>query len=240
MNLNVVDFVILAILGLSLVAGMYKGFLASGLTTAGFVAAFFGAQSLYPQLSSAIQSNASLMNVLKYYLDASSMFKSVGLAEKSVAGATQNGLLAQAVNELTGLPKVIVTAFQGNVDKQIFSSLGFDTMTDYLNQTIWASVINVVSFLILFIVAYILASLVVGLLNNVFHFPLLKHFDWLLGGAFGLVRGIVIVSLILAVLPLITSVLNVQVIQDTIGASSLMHYFPSDFAIADIIVKAFA
>ena len=66
MTLNIVDYVILAILGLSLVAGMYRGFLASGLTTAGFVAAFFGAQALYPQLSTAIQSNQGLMDTLTY------------------------------------------------------------------------------------------------------------------------------------------------------------------------------
>lgn len=239
MNFNIVDYVILAILGLSLVAGMYKGFLASGLTTAGFVAAFFGAQALYPQLSSAIQSNGSLMNVLTYYLDATSMFQTTTLAERSVAGATQNGVLAQAVTELRNLPDVILTAFQSNVDKQAFSSLGFTSLADYLNQTILAAAINVISFLILFVVAYVLVLLIVGLINNVFHFPLLKHFDWLLGGAFGLVRGVVIVSLVLAVVPLVTSVVNVAVIGETIEASALMHYFPSDFAIADIIVKAF-
>ncbi|MDI9505050.1 MAG: CvpA family protein [Candidatus Excrementavichristensenella sp.] len=240
MNLNIVDFVILTVLGLSLVAGMYKGLLASGLTTLGFGAAFFGAQRLYPQLSKAIQSNTSLMKVLEYYLDASSMFKNVTLAEQSVVGATQNGLLAQAVGELSSLPRTIVSAFQSNVDKQVFSALGFDTMAEYLNQTIWSAIINVASFLILFVVAFFLVTLLVNLLNNVFHFPVLKHFDWLLGGAFGLVRGIVIVSLILAVVPLITSMLNVQVIQDTLNASALMGYFPSDFAIADIIARSFA
>jgi ABC-type multidrug transport system permease subunit len=168
------------------------------------------------------------------------MFKNVTLAEQSVVGATQNGLLAQAVGELSSLPRTIVSAFQSNVDKQVFSALGFDTMAEYLNQTIWSAIINVASFLILFVVAFFLVTLLVNLLNNVFHFPVLKHFDWLLGGAFGLVRGIVIVSLILAVVPLITSMLNVQVIQDTLNASALMGYFPSDFAIADIIARSFA
>ena len=239
MTLNIVDYVILAILGLSLVAGMYRGFLASGLTTAGFVAAFFGAQALYPQLSTAIQSNQGLMDTLTYYLDASSMFTTANLAERSVVGATQNGVLAQAVADLKNLPDAILTAFQSNVDKQVFSSLGFDTLADYLNQTMLSAVINVVSFLLLFVVAYVLVLLIVGLINNVFHFPLLKHFDWLLGGAFGLVRGVVIVCLLLALVPLVTSVVDVAVIDQTIQSSALMGYFPKDFAIADIIAKAF-
>ena len=239
MTLNIVDYVILAILGLSLVAGMYRGFLASGLTTAGFVAAFFGAQALYPQLSTALHSNQGLMDTLTYDLDASSMFTTANLAERSVVGATQNGVLAQAVADLKNLPDAILTAFQSNVDKQVFSSLGFDTLSDYLNQTMLSAVINVVSFLLLFVVAYVLVLLIVGLINNVFHFPLLKHFDWLLGGAFGLVRGVVIVCLVLALVPLVTSVVDVAVIDQTIQSSALMGYFPKDFAIADIIAKAF-
>ena len=156
-----------------------------------------------------------------------------------MVGATQNGVLAQAVADLKNLPDAILTAFQSNVDKQVFSSLGFDTLADYLNQTMLSAVINVVSFLLLFVVAYVLVLLIVGLINNVFHFPLLKHFDWLLGGAFGLVRGVVIVCLVLALVPLVTSVVDVAVIDQTIQSSALMGYFPKDFAIADIIAKAF-
>ncbi|MEG0986908.1 MAG: CvpA family protein [Clostridia bacterium] len=239
MTFNIVDVVILVVLGISLISGMYKGFLSSGLTTVGFVAAFFGAQTLYPQLSAAVQSNASLMNVLTYYLDAPSMFKTVGLAEQSVVGASQSGLLTQAVAELKTLPNAILTTFQSNVDRQVFSSLDFGTLGDYLNQTILVAVINVIAFLLLFAIAYLLVLLLVNLFNNVFHFPLLKHFDWLLGGAFGLVRGGVIVALLLSVVPMALSVVNLTVLDQIVAQSQLAAYFPTDFAIADIIVKAF-
>lgn len=240
-NLNIVDIVILAILLFSLVSGMYKGFISSGLTTVGFVAAFFGAQSFYPQLSSAIQSNSSLMNVLTYYLDASSLFKTVGLSGTNVVGATQSGLLTQAVTELKSIriPDAIITAFQSNVDQQAFSSMGFSTFADYLNQTIWSAAINVVSFLLMFLIAYIVVLLIVNLLNNVFHFPLLSHFDWLLGGIFGVARGYVVVALILAVVPLGMSILNIDVVDKLVSESMIAAYFPKDFAVADIIVKEF-
>ncbi len=238
---NIVDLVIVAILLLSLISGMYKGFLASGLSTLGFGAAFFGAQALYPELSRMVQSNSSLMNVLTYYLDASSMFKTVGLAEQTVAGATQNGMLAKAVSDLQSikLPEAIVSAFQSNVDKQIFSVKGLNTFTDYLNQTVWGAAINVVAFLVLFVVAYLLITLIVNLLNNVFHFPLLKHFDWLLGGAFGLVRGAVIVMLVLSVVPLAMSIINIDVVNQMIASSRLAAFFPTNFPVNNIIAKAF-
>ncbi|MBQ4085742.1 MAG: CvpA family protein, partial [Clostridia bacterium] len=56
--MNIFDIIILAILGVSVISGMYKGFLASGLAIIGFVAAWIGAMRFYPQLSAAIQSNA--------------------------------------------------------------------------------------------------------------------------------------------------------------------------------------
>lgn len=239
--LNLVDIVILGLLLLSLVAGMYKGFISSGLTTVGFVAAFFGAQSFYPQLSTAIQSNTSLMNVLGYYLDASSMFTTKQLGDVVVSGAAQSGQLAQAVSDLKAIkmPDAIVTAFQSNVTKEVFSNMGFNTFTQYLNQTIWSAAMDVASFLLMFFVSYLLVVLIVSLLNNVFHFPLLRHFDWLLGGAFGLVRGAVIVALVLAVIPMAMSLVKIDVVEKLINDSVIASYFPKDFAIADIIVKAF-
>ena len=45
MSFNIIDTLILAILALSLVSGMYKGFIASGLTAVGCAAAFFGSRS---------------------------------------------------------------------------------------------------------------------------------------------------------------------------------------------------
>ena len=238
---NIVDMVLVAILLLSLISGMYKGFLSSGLTTVGFGAAFFGAKALYPQLAHAVLNNTNLMEVLTYYLDPSSMFKTVGLAEKAVSGATQNGLLMQALADLKAgnLPEAIVSAFRDNVDKLIFSGKQMDTFADYLNLTIWNAAINVVSFLVLFMVTYLLVMLVVNLLNNVFHFPLLRHFDWLLGGAFGLVRGVIIVSLVLAIVPLAMSVINIDIINKMIESSQLASMFQSEFIIRDIIVTVF-
>lgn len=237
--MNLIDLLILAILGISVIAGMYKGFLASGLTTGGFIAAFFGAKTLYPKLALAIQSNSSLMNILTYYLDTASMFSTKELANSSVSGAEHNGLLSKALGDISTLPSAIRQAFQSNVGREAYSSLGFNSLSDYLNQTIWMAVINIVSFLILFIAIYLLTVLIVGLINNVLRLPLLRHFDWLIGGAFGLIRGIVIVCLILAIVPMIASVINIDMINQIMSESTLMHMFPSDFTISDIIANTF-
>ena len=99
--------------------------------------------------------------------------------------------------------------------------------------------INVVSFLLMFAVCYVVVLLVVNLLNNVFHFPLLRHLDWFLGGAFGLARGVVVVMLLLGITPLVLSMVPFEAVSDLISTSSLANFFPSNFAIPTIISMAF-
>ncbi len=248
MNLNIVDILIVAVIGLSVVSGMYKGFISSMLAAAGFVGAGFGAWNLYPQLANVILQNNSLMDVLKYYLNVDSLFKSSTIANMPVSQVLSDAsVLKQAIGELTNVPAVITEAFRLNVTGQLFSTRTENGMvvpwlndfSDYLNQTIWASAINVLSFIVLFIILYIIASLLVNLLNNVFHFPVLRHFDWVLGGAFGAARGYVIMMLILAVVPMILTVVDLEQINDMVAASQLMQYFPTNFAIPDIVKLAF-
>ena len=85
--MNVIDIVILAIFGICLVSGMYKGFIASGLTVLGFIVAWFAAKATYGALSEAILSNSSLMGVLSTYLEAADFFPSAQIASATVTEA---------------------------------------------------------------------------------------------------------------------------------------------------------
>jgi uncharacterized membrane protein required for colicin V production len=238
--MNIIDIILYAILAISLVSGMYKGFIASSLAFVGFGASFFGAMNLFPRLSAVVQGNQNLMGVLKYYLDAGSLFKTGSLATATVGQALEGekSLLNAALQDLN-LPSIIESAFQSNVTSQAFAQLNLTTLSDYLSQTIWMAVINVVSFLILFTVCYVLVLLVVNLLNNVFRFPLLKHLDWLLGGAFGVARGVLIVMLVLSVAPLILSMVPFEAVQDVLNTSTLAQALPSNFAIPTVVSMAF-
>jgi len=243
MSINLVDVILYSILALSVISGMYKGFITSGLAMVGFGAAWFGALNLFPKLAELALNNKEFMGMLSYYLDPSSLFKTASLASTPVASAVSatgagSSLLNQALQELN-LTQVIETAFKNNVSNQLFSGLNLSTMADYLGQTIWVAAINVIAFILIFVVCYVVVLLVVNLLNNVFRFPLLKHLDWLFGGAFGLARGVFVVMLLLGVAPLILSMLPFKEVQTLLDASSLAQRLPSNFAISTIISMAF-
>ena len=235
--MNIFDIIILAILGISLISGMYKGFLGSSLTIIGFIAAWFGAMHFYPQLSIAVQSNENVMNMLRYYLDASSFFPNAA-AGQQLAGAISQTELAQIASALH-LPEILTQAFQSNVLSQVYSSLNLSTLTDYLSQTICGAAVNVLSFLAMFTVSYVVVLLVVNLLNHVFRFPVLRHLDWLLGGLFGLVRGSVIVALIFSVVPLVMSMVPLEIADDLINGSVFYGLFSQNNILADLMKSVF-
>ena len=243
MNINIVDIILYSVLALSVISGMYKGFITSGLAMVGFGAAWYGALSLFSRLAELALGNRELMSMLEYYMDPSSLFKTASLAATPVADAVSNvgtgsSLLNQALQELN-FPQVIETAFKNNVSNQSFAGLNLSTMADYLGQTIWVSAINVLAFILIFVVCYVVVLLVVNLLNNVFRFPLLRHMDWLFGGLFGLARGVIVVMLLLDVAPLILSMLPFKEVQTLLDASTLAQRLTSNFAVSTIISMAF-
>ena len=80
------------------------------------------------------------------------------------------------------------------------------------------------AFILCFAALYVLSSLVVNLLDHVISFPLVRGFDWLLGGIFGLARGLVIVVLVLCVLPAIVQIVSPDFADKLIEGSALFSY----------------
>ena len=69
---------------------------------------------------------------------------------------------------------------------------------------------------------------VVGLMQAVFKLPLLKHLDWLAGGAFGLVRGGLILYVIFLLIPILSTVIPLDAFNELLAQSTLAPVFQSD------------
>ncbi|MGI6240080.1 MAG: CvpA family protein [Christensenellales bacterium] len=198
--MNVVDIIILLILGYGLLAGMYKGFIASGLSLLGFVAAWFGAYFSYSTLMNAALSNSTIMGFCTNLLEAENFFTGTDATAlvSEMAGAEAFAPIAERI--ASEIP-LIGNAFANNVNAQafagkLFGSVQLTTLAQYLDQTVWAAVFGVLSFIIMFALIYIVVTLFVNLLNHVVSFPMLRKVDWLIGGAFGLLRGAVVAMIL--------------------------------------------
>ena len=69
-----------------------------------------------------------------------------------------------------------------------------------------------------------IACLVVNLLDHVISFPLVRGFDWLLGGLFGLARGLVVVVLVLCLLPAIIQIVSPE-FADSLKTGSVLYSY---------------
>lgn len=224
--MNIVDIVIIAVLAFGLLAGMHKGLVASLLSTTGFFGAWFGAGMAYERIANLALSNASLMAMLNQYLEPETFFSSATQAASTVSEVVSGGEAAiqSAVASVAEKIPVISKAFEANIRNQAFARLNIATLSDYLDQTIWQAVFNVVAFLLAFVVIYIVVMLVVNLLDHVLRFPVLRMFDWLLGGVCGLVRGLVVAVLLLCIVPSIMSLISPALTQSLIAESTLYSF----------------
>lgn len=224
--MNLLDVVILAILAFYLISGMYRGSITSFLSTAGFVAAWYGAMRYYPDVANLALSNQTLMAVLNQYLEPESFFTTHAQAITTVAEVISGGETAiqNAIASVSTKLAVVSKAFEANVRSQVFQNLGISTLADYLDQTIWQAVFNVGAFVLCFIAFYVLVSLVVNLLDHVISFPLIRGFDWLVGGLLGLVRGAVICVLLLNLVPAVIQIISPDFAADLINSSVLMNF----------------
>ena len=226
MNLNLLDITIIVILAFYLISGMYRGFITSMLGTLGFIGAWFGAQQLFPQVANLALSNQTLMAVLNQYLEPETFFASHAQAITSVSEVIAGGesAIQNAITSVAQKLPVVSKAFEANVRAQMFQNLGINTLADYLDQTVWQAVFNVGAFILCFIALYVLSALIVNLLDHVIAFPLVRGFDWLLGGLFGVARGLVIVVLVLFLLPALVSIVSPDFAESLRSGSVLFSY----------------
>jgi len=198
--MNIIDIIFILVLGYSLLAGMHKGFIASGLSLLGFVASWFGAYFSYGTLMNVALSNSTVMGFCSNLLEASSFFEGVDANKlvSDMAGSDAFAGIAEYIGEKIPL---IADAFANNVNGQVFSGQVFGstqllTLADYLDQTVWVAVFGVLAFIIMFALIYVVVTLFVNLLNHIISFPILRRVDWLIGGIFGLFRGAVVCMLL--------------------------------------------
>ena len=90
--MNIVDYVIIGVIAVSVLFGLYRGFVASVLSMGGGLISFLGSFALYPKLAAVIQNNQELQRTLLHYTDASSRIGDLELALTNVVSLGREGI----------------------------------------------------------------------------------------------------------------------------------------------------
>ena len=220
--MNIIDWIIIGILGISVLYGLYRGFVSSVLNMGGGLCAFFGAFWLYPKLAEFIQQNESLRMTLAHYLEPGAGLD-LALSESSVATLGSSGI--QQVLSKVSLPAPLDSILSVNLENGIFANLNLSTVGEYVNQTILQASINIICFVVCFMATYLAVSLLFNLIRAVFRFPALKQLDGLAGGIFGLLRGLLLCLSVFTLVPLIQTMVPLEMINQLLEESVLAPVF---------------
>ena len=215
--------------------GLYRGFIQSVLSLGGSLLSIVGSFLLYPRLADVVASNTDITRMISTYTDSQSLLGDLDLSSQAVSGLAGDAI-AQVVQK-ANLPEPIGTLLQHNLSAQVFSPMGnlATNVGDYVNQTILSVSINVLCFLLCFLVCFIVVHILINLVRAVFRFPVLKHLDWLAGGVFGLLLGVVLCFAFFTVLPLLESVVPLTEFRELVDQSALAQVFENGNLIISIM-----
>ena len=234
--MNIVDYVIIGVIAVSVLFGMYRGFIASVLSMGGGLVSFLASFGLYPRLAALIQNNPELQRTLLHYTDASSRIGDLELALTKAASLDQEGI--SQVLQNVSLPAPLDSILRVNLENLVYGASGSAaSVADYVSQTILQASINIICFLAGFFGLYLAISLVLNLIRAVFRFPMLRCADVLTGGIFGFLRGLLICLAFFTLVPLVQTMLPLDIINQLIAESQLAPIFMNGNLITAIMNK---
>ena len=219
--MNIVDYVIIGIIGVSVLFGIYRGFIDSVLNVGGAFIAFLASFMLYPKLTEFIAGNEELQRTLLNYTDASSRIGDLATSITQVGNLT-----AKAISDIvskTGLPESMANLLQNNLNGQIYGAS--ETVSDYVSQTVLGASTNIICFIVAFLALYLVISLVIAAIRAIFSLPVLNQLDGLVGGVFGFLRGALFVYILFALLPLAQTMAPLDSVNELIDASIIAPVF---------------
>lgn len=221
---NFLDIIVLALLALFVLTGVYRGFLNSLLSLGAFLVSCALAALFMPLLSNGIKTHEEFYNTVLYYTEGAEFVEDVEISRSTIYAVDTATL--ERVTANPDMPYPMGDRVYEAIQDEAFAEEGFSTVGDYFNLTIVNTSINILSFLML----YVLIRLILGfLLNNADYaikgFPQLHRFDRVIGGGLGLIRGFLGLFVLFLLIPLVLIVLPVDLVRDLVEESAFLQFY---------------
>ncbi|HWP21409.1 MAG TPA: CvpA family protein [Candidatus Cryosericum sp.] len=206
--MNFIDIAILLVLGITILGGLYRGFVSTVYNVGATVVSLIVARVFIPLVSSLVKGSADLFNMMLYYTEGSEYvaITDVELTRASIASISSDQL--HAVLQNADMPIPMDRCVIKNIAQEAFHSSGVTTLGDYFNQTIVCVVINILAMLLVFIIVRLLLGFVIrGMEYGRGGFPVLTRGDGIIGAGLGLIHGVLLLFAIFLLVPVMLTVL---------------------------------
>jgi len=206
--MNVVDIVAVFVLSLMVLGGWYRGFVSATVGLAATLLAWGIAMLALPAVAGWFESNESLYQMMRYYTEGAEYVArtDVELTRIPVAQVAPTQLLE--IIERADMPLPMGTHVVRNVAMESFEGLGIFTLGDYFNETIVRVVVNILSLLIVWVVARLIIGFFVQCVSHgCGGFPALCKYDEITGALVGLIHGAMLMYILFLLAPIALTVL---------------------------------
>jgi len=221
--MNLIDVFIIIVIAITILEGIYKGFINSVSRIGAFFLSWISAFIFSPGIATLIQGNESIFTSLLTYVEGAEKLGNIENA-KILIDQTKDTDLNTIINN-ANFPQPFTSLIKDNIANHAFANKGVTTLGDYVNQTITCTIVNIISFLFIFLIATLLFTFIINALDKTIKFPVLRQFDSLLGAGFGLILGCFTLFIIFLVIPIVLVLMDVKVVSEYLNGSFLGSFF---------------
>lgn len=206
--MNFIDIAILLVLAITILGGLYRGFVNTVLNIGATIASLLLGRIAIPLVSGLIKGSEGLFSTMLYYTEGSEY---VALTDVELTRAPISSISSEqlhAVLQNADMPLPMDRCVIKNIASEAFHVSGVTTLGDYFNQTIVCVVINILALLVVFaVVRFLLGFLIRGVEYGRGGFPVLSRGDGVIGAGLGLIHGVLMMFVLFLIVPVLLTVL---------------------------------
>ncbi len=213
MELTYYDYIVIAIFAISIIFGIYKGFISSAGGILVTVASWIAALMFTDDLALYIQQKTNFLEEIIYYVQADEKIVDLTLRKASIFSLSEE-TIANAI-ETAKMPEFFKTNVAENISNRVFTAI--ETLGDYFDYTVGSIIVNIMCFVAILLVSALVLSIIKAALEAAVKLPALRYVDGLLGAAFGLLRGLFLVYVFFLILPALLLVIPDSIVTEYLG-----------------------
>ncbi len=213
--MNWLTAAVIAVLALSFLLGIRKGFLRQGLSLFGALICLWLITFIQPYVKDAILDHTSLKDRVsdkvdkmvaereKYGIDVSGIEefeKKHGVKLPAFDGSALSKSQQSELIRETQLPKFLKELLIENNNNEIYKRLGVDNWIDYIKAYLTDLIAGILAYVGSFVIVFLLYRVILAMAHIVDHLPLANGLNRALGGMFGLLQGVILLGLFFALL----------------------------------------
>ncbi len=217
--MNVISWIAVIILLLSILNGFRLGLVNAVFSTFSFIIAIMLAAAVSPKV------NAKLMDSAYYRIVYSGVESTLSTISPADEAAAQAGEEQNLLIESLPLPEYAKQSLEKNNNINIYEALGVDAFHSYLGAYITRMIVNGTGFILVFFAVFILLKLLALALDLASRLPVIGALNRIGGVFFGLINGIFILWVICSVATLLGGTELAQYIYKGLNASKFLSVF---------------